>query len=297
MINKVPFLPMKLETAKRYSRPFLPIVPLLIHFFPALDSQLLQLEEETSLTQYISVAITTAMFNLIVSFLTLLLLSFLLLPTTFYTMAQYIIIGAIMFSMFSFLQVIYYPRLLLSRKSKALNRDLLFALRHILIQLNSGVPLYESMISVSNAGYDVVSKEFEKTVKEINSGESQTAALEAMLIRTPSKFLRRAIWQISNALKAGSDLVPVLEALVNDFSEEQRVKIQQFGKELSPWALMYLLLTVIFPTMGVALIMILSSFTGAEIRASFMFSLTAVFVIIQFFFIKFIKSKRPSVRL
>ncbi|MBS3060904.1 MAG: type II secretion system F family protein [DPANN group archaeon] len=295
---KLPFLPISIERLERISRVFLGVGKQLEGMFPFLESDLIQLEEDIEAKQYLSIAIIASIYGFVMA----LVLTYLLVTTTLSGSAGqlmiYIPVAGLVLGLVTFLQTVYYPRLLLQKKAKRLNRDLLFALRHILVQLNSGVPLYESMVSVASGDYGVVSEEFGKAIKEITSGGvSQTDALENMIVRTPSTFLRRAVWQISNALKAGSDLVMVMSDLVKDFSEEQRVTIQRFGRELSPWALMYLLLTVVFPSMGVALIIILSSFIGFEVGADFLLSLTGAFIAMQFFFIKFLKSKRPDVRI
>lgn len=202
---------------------------------------------------------------------------------------------ALGFGLFVFLQSALYPHVTLGRKMRALNRDMLFALRHLLIQIRSGVPLYNALVSVSEGGYGIISQEFGRTVKEVNAGVSQVDALENMAMRNPSIYLRRAIWQIVNALRAGSEVAKVLESLVEQFAAEERVNLGRFGREMGPWALMYLLTTIIFPTMGVAMLLILPTITPIQISSTILYFFVLIFAVFQYFFIQLIKSKRPVV--
>ncbi len=202
---------------------------------------------------------------------------------------------ALGFGLFVFLQSLLYPHVTLGRKMRALNKDMLFALRHLLIQIRSGVPLYNALVSVSEGGYGIISQEFGRTVKGINAGVSQVDALENMAMRNPSIYLRRAIWQIVNALRAGSEVAKVLESLVEQFAAEERVNLGRFGREMGPWALMYLLTTIIFPTMGVAMLLILPTITPIQVSGTTLYFFVLIFAVFQYFFIQLIKSKRPVV--
>ena len=287
---------MKLENAKRFGKIFSSLGIYLSGLKPSLKGELAQLEADVTPSQYFSIGILTFFF---VSFLMLLCLGsvvWLLFENQFMDLLWIVIGSSFGMGLFIFIQFIFYPSALLLQKAKQLNKDLLFSLRHLLIQVRSGVPLYNAMVSVSEADYGIVSEEFRQTAKEISGGTSQSEALENMVIRTPSVYLRRVVWQISNALRAGSDLAGVIETLVHEFSEEERVRLQRFSKELSPWALMYLMLTVIFPTMGIAMLLVLTSLAPINVTNEMFVIFAGMFTAFQFFFIKFLKNKRPALR-
>ncbi len=291
-----PFIPMNLRNAKRFSKFLTPIGRNLSRIKPSLDSELVQLEINATPTQYMSMAALAFLLTFIEMFLFLMIVLVLIFESKATDFLLLVFISSTIMAFFIFMQFSFYPQNLLQLKAKKLNRDLLFALRHLLVQVRSGVPLYNAMVSLSQADYGIVSEEFKQTAKEISRGVSQTEALSNMVMRTPSVYLRRVVWQISNALRAGSDLSQVIESLVKQFSEEEKVRLRRFGKELSPWALMYLMFTVIFPTMGIAMLLILTSLAPITITNE-MFALFIVFFSsFQFFFIKFLKNKRPSVR-
>ncbi len=293
---KPPFLPFSFKTAKRISKPFASIGRNLSRLKPSLNSELVQLEVDATPAQYMSMAFMIMVLMFIAMAVLLFLLVFVLFESKALEYLGLVITSAAIIALFSFFQFTFYPQNLLELKAKKLNRDLLFALRHLLIQVRSGVPLYNAMVSLSEADYGIVSKEFRQTAKEISGGVSQSDALSNMLVRTPSIYLRRVVWQMSNAIRAGSDLGQVIQQLVKQFTEEERVKLRRFGKELSPWALMYLMFTVIFPTMGIAMLLILSSLAPITITTQMYALFIIFFTIFQFFFVKFLKNKRPSVR-
>jgi len=170
---------------------------------------------------------------------------------------------------------------------------LLDSLEHILIEIKSGVPLFNAMIGVTE-GYGEVSDEFRIVVKEINAGIPEIKALEKASLRNPSLYFRRSLWQITNAMKAGSDVASALEAIVNNLTQEQIIAIRRYGQELSPFTLMYMLIAVIMPTLGITFLIILSSFAGLKIP-DFLFPLILlVLTIFQYFYMGIIKTKRPA---
>jgi len=179
---------------------------------------------------------------------------------------------------------------------REIEKNFLYALRHMLIQVMGGTPVFNSMVSIAEAGYGEISNEFMRVVREINSGMSMTKALERMALRNPSIYLRRMIWQIVNALRTGTDMGKTLKVIVDQFTAEQRVLLQKFAKELGPWAMMYMMVTVIFPTLGMTLFLIISSLSSLQLNETMLVSFVLMSVVIQYFFIQFLKTKRPVMR-
>ena len=134
-----------------------------------------------------------------------------------------------------------------------------------------------------------------KIVKDINAGKSQIESLNNASKRNPSLYFRRAMWQIVNALKAGSDIANTLEVITNDLSNDQLNQIKSYGQELNPWTMMYMIVGVIAPSLGVTFIIILSSFSGLQIPDILFPLIIFGLLMFQVFFIGFIKSKRPAI--
>ena len=200
-------------------------------------------------------------------------------------------IGSI-FSIFVFFYLLRYPKLVAIRRMKKLETDLLNALEHILIEIKSGVPLFNSILSVSE-GYGEISDEFKTVVMEINAGLSVIKAFEKASLRNPSLHFRRAIWQLTNSMKAGGDVASTLEAIVDGLTQDQLIRIRKYGQELGPYTLMYMLIAVIMPTLGITFLIILSSFSGIQVPQMIFPLIILVLSVFQYFYMGIIKTKRP----
>ena len=130
-----------------------------------------------------------------------------------------------------------YPKIASKQLAGLIEQDLLFALRTMLIQISSGTSLFETIKSISKSNYGQVSKEFELVVKDINSGMSETKALERLAFKTKSEVLKKTIWQIITTLKSGGSLTNALHAQVDSFVEQQRESIKRYSAELNLWTL------------------------------------------------------------
>lgn len=205
------------------------------------------------------------------------------------------LIGLVL-ALFVFLQQINYPKLLANKRIRGLERNLLPALQDIMIQINAGVPLFNVLVSISKNDYGDLSTEFERVVREINAGEPEVDALERMVTKNPSLFFRRAIWQLVNGMKEGSDIGSVLHEIIGALTSEQTIQIQNYGSRLNPLAMFYMLIVVVGPALGITFITVMSSFVGLSALAT-KFVLWGVFGMVLFFqimFIGLIKSKRPN---
>jgi flagellar protein FlaJ len=170
-------------------------------------------------------------------------------------------------------------------------------MRHLLIQIRSGVSLFDAMVSITKADYGLVSEEFNKCVKSIATGTDEIVALEQMTFKNPSMYFRRVIWQLTNSMRSGVDIGDTLSRLVVNLSEEQKVLVRKYGSQLSPLALMYMMLAVVMPTLGISFLLIFSSFTGIVISEFTFYFIIIVLAIFQFMFIGIVKNRRPVVEI
>ena len=204
--------------------------------------------------------------------------------------------AGILLSGMLFLLQVNYPKVVAHKRIRKLDADLLAALRAIMIQINSGVPLFEAMVIISKQQFGEISSEFRKVVTQINSGVPQIEALETITLKNPSPYFRRTLWQIINAMKEGAASTEVMANVISNLTKEQIIQIEKYGAQLSPMAMFYMMGAVIMPVLGITLFIVLASFIQLD---SFMmkllfFSLLAVVVFFQFMFSGVIKSKRPS---
>ena len=168
------------------------------NLFPSLELDLKQAEVDLPPKEYLSICIMASL--IFFCFIGLVLIS-VLIVIGIEKGFLFGILTCMFLTFFVFLQQISYPKIYVHKKIRNIERNLLPALQNIMIQLNSGVPLFSILVNISKGDYGKISKEFSRAVKEINAGASQTEALEKIAAVNPSLFFRRAIWQLINGMK------------------------------------------------------------------------------------------------
>ncbi len=256
MVKIIPFAPMPTQALKALTLPFKRFSANTGKIFPNLKNELEQSELGFDEREYGAIMIFlvlfyTAFFSCMVS----LLLS----RITPDFLALGIGIGLVMGLMMLF-QAIMYPKILVRKKVRDLEKSLVFALRAILVQLKSGVGLFDSMTMVAKGDYGAISVEFKKAIDAINTGTPEQDALQDMSDRNPSPYLRKSLWQIVNGMNAGADISDILAETVSSMIREQRLAINSYGSQLRVLSLMYMMIGVIMPALGVTLLIILFTF-------------------------------------
>ena len=166
---------------------------------------------------------------------------------------------AFLFSGFVYFSQIVYPKIYLARKQKDIEKNLLPALNDMLVQLSSGIPLFNILTNISDANYGFLSLEFKDAVKKINAGEAEANVLDNLGKKNPSIFFRRTLWQISNGMKAGSDMTQIIRDNIENLNEEQLIQIQTYGSRLNPLVVLYMLISVIVPALSITFLTIITS--------------------------------------
>ncbi len=264
-----------------------------INLFPGIIVRLKQAEIKTEPEIYIGKTIISSIFVLITTLALLLSLNIILkFPQNFF-----LFIFLIPIALFSivFFYNISYPKLIISRRVGTIEGDLLFFLRHLLVEVRAGVSLYDAFLSISEGSHGAISKEFKEVTKKISVGVSETKALEEVMLRNPSTNFRRVLWQIENAIESGTDMGNVLEELVKEFSAEHRTAIKTYGAQLNAFALVYMIFAIIAPSIGVSFLIILSFFSGFPINSGILILVLILVVVFQFMFLGIVKTKRPKV--
>ncbi len=236
--------------------------------------------------------------SLVIVIFYFLFFGFLFLVMTFRLLSQFnLVIPLVVSGIFSALvlvQLITFPIIRVTKKVRDLDRNLVFALRTILVQLRSGVSLFDSMKVVAEGNYGTVSKEFKRAVDQISTGTIQEIALERIAEYNPSIFFRRAIWQIVNGMRAGADITVVLGESVDTLTEAQSIQIRNYESQMKVLSLVYMMLGVIVPALGITFLIVLSSFPQIQITELYFWILLIGVGIAQFMYMGIVKSKRPT---
>ncbi len=293
MIIKVPFSLLPANKLRQQARIFLPLSQKLKKILPLLKLQLRFSQMDIEAREYLAMCILATL----ISFVFISILLGIIIGVAVESKLSILIAPLIsmIISIAIFLQQINYPKFLAHKRISGLEKNLLPALQDIMIQINSGVPLFNVLVSISKNDYGELSKEFSKVVREINAGEPEVDALEKMVTKNPSLFFRRAIWQLVNGMKEGSDIGLVLREIITSLTSEQTIQIQNYGARLNPLAMFYMLFVVVAPSLGITFITILSSFIGlGELATKFvLWGIYAMVMFFQLMFIGLIKLRRP----
>jgi len=137
----------------------------------------------------------------------------------------------------NYIQLVSYPQAIVNKRVKDLEKNLLFALRTILVQIRSGIPIFDTFVSIASGNYGQISEEFRRVIDKARSGKPVLDSLEELAVRNPSMYFRRAIWQMVNAMRSGSDIGENLECVINALAKEQMVQIKEYQSTLNPLAM------------------------------------------------------------
>jgi len=205
--------------------------------------------------------------------------------------------AAVIFVVFIPLFFYYYihiPDVYIYKRRKAIEYDIVFATKHIIIGLSSGMPLFDTLMGVSK-GYGEVSKEFRQIVERVTLGEPITHVLRDTAEKSPSPAFKRILIQIANAVISGADIAESLDAVITQISKEQMLKVKEYGQKMNPIIMFYLIVAVIFPTLGMTFIMILFSFIskGVTFPLYYLILVSIGIGLLQFLFLAYVESSRP----
>lgn len=291
---RLPFSFLPPPFLEKVSHNFMGMSKKIMTFFPDLKTDIKHAQLKIDPYQYLGMCLLSNLF--LFGFMILIFSAFIYkaLPEENYLLFS--VIAAFFVTLFALLQQVLYPKLISSRRVRGVEKHLMSALQNMVVQMNSGVPLFDSISNISNSNYGELSVEFKKAVRMINSGEDFEKALEKVAENNPSLYFRRVIWQMLNGLKAGGDITRVIEGIIKSIAEEQILQIQKYGSQLNPIAMFYMLVAVIMPSLGITFIIVLSSFISIpEGLTKLIFGmLFAVVFFFQIIFLGLIKSKRPN---
>lgn len=177
---------------------------------------------------------------------------------------------------------------------KEIEKDILFAARDMVISMRSGMPLFNSITSVST-GYGAASLEFAKIVELVQLGAPIEQAIDDVSERSKSKTFKRLALQATVSLKAGADIVGALQGVVDEVMQERVIELRRYGQRLNALAMFYMLFGVIFPSMGIAVMAILTTFVNLFTvdENTLIFALVGIFFL-QVIFLNIMRSSRPT---
>ncbi len=203
-------------------------------------------------------------------------------------------IGFLLFFMM-FMLYLFYPGIIRKKIASRESKDLLFALREIVMSVESGVPLFDAMKNVSLANYGYVSYDFARVVRKIESGIFERDAVLDLAIQSQNEYLRRAAWQMVNALETGSKVGHALSSIILVLEKQINREIKNYSSTLNFIMLIYILVAAAIPSLGVTFLVLLSSFGGAGVDSLTVFGILGVSFFTQGIMLGYVNATRPAI--
>lgn len=296
----IPYFPMKFETAVSFARPLRSMAPGLLSMRRDFKRDLEEADMHVDTTDYASVAALCGILYLVVLLAVFVSFSMnpdleLWFPDSAETLKSVLISAPFIISLVMMTQVMNFPSMKARRKAKNVESNLLYALRHMTVQVRSGATLFEAMKSVAFSDYGAISSDMDVAVKQVASGFPMANAIDSLAMRNRSKNYKKILWQLENAIRTGSDIGQVLMSMSENYFEDQKIAIQKFGKEMNTITMVFLITTVIFPVMGVIVLVLTALIPVQSIPSSFLFIFLFIVAFVQMMIIGYIKEKRPPV--
>ncbi|MBU0980192.1 MAG: type II secretion system F family protein [Nanoarchaeota archaeon] len=196
----------------------------------------------------------------------------------------------------SFAFFVQSPKVIIRKRKREIEKDVLFAGHYILTKIQSGVPLLNAMIDASKSP-GVASKYFREIVSEINTGMPIEKALEKTRDYTASEKFKLILSELVTSLKTGSDITFSLSNVLDQINNDQRMEIKEYGKKLNALIMIYMVLAVAVPSLGMTMFIVIASFMAFELSPIFIIFILVVLFFVQFMFLTLFKSIRPMVNL
>jgi archaeal flagellar protein FlaJ len=200
------------------------------------------------------------------------------------------------FAIIFFTYFIRYVDMKILKLEKQINEEIIFAGRFLIIEVESGVPVFNAFLNISQ-NYKIVGRYFGEVVEKVEMGTGLEDALNESIETCPSPNLRKIMWQVLNSLRTGSDIGKSLNVAIDQMVREQQISVQEYGRKLSPLAMFYMMAAIIVPSLGMTMVVIMATFIGLKLSLGVLLSIAGGIGFIQFMFLATIRSQRPPIGL
>ena len=262
-----------------------------VKYFPNLETNLIIAGVAIQPSKYIEKSIITSIINSVFG----LIIAFFLIRAK----EGSLLVLFPLFFMFLFIFIylnFFKLKIIIRKKKKAIDNEVVYAGRYMLLKIHSGRPLLNALIDQSQS-YGVAADYMKGIVNDVNSGSTIEASLQKAMKYTPSDKLRKVLFYINNALKYGVDVSDSLEWALNEIVEEDILEIRRYGKKMNSLMIFYMLLAVVMPSLGITIFIVITGFLNISINLVRLLVLNVIILGIQLLFLGIIKNIRPTIDL
>lgn len=275
---------------KEKKKPSLFTIELVRKYFPKLKDKLHKSRSKHSPEEFLK---KSFMFALQFS----VLLTFVIGIFVFRTGKYYFIIPTafVLLAVFFFWFYHRIPDVTIMRLRREVDRELLYLARHILIAIDSGETLVNTLSKVAIPSYKEAGMMFEEIVDDIKLGMSVDQALQRGIDRSPSDNLTKILLEMHNSLRIGTDVSNAMQRFIKELTEEGEINIKKYSKKMNSLTLFYLVVGVVMPSIGIAMATIMSSLINLQISSNDLLIVVFFLALLQAMFLSIYKNQRKSV--
>lgn len=192
--------------------------------------------------------------------------------------------------------IFYFPKIKRQNDYSSFSKELPYALRQMATELKSGKSLFDSIGSIVDSDYGIVSLEFSRLLEEIKYGESTENAFLNLEKRVDSKALSRVIHEILTSLRLGSNLSSSLAIIADDVNFDIRMKLKEYSEKLNAFIMIYTFLAILAPVILLTILLASSVIIGDLVPGDLVLVLYSVFFPMIIVFLGFaIKKLEPKI--
>ena len=293
-IKRIPMMILPLTACQGVGARFRGIGVKILSFYPSVKYDLHTIGINYPPENYCAVSFFSAtIWGMIVAFFLALIFSRISFIPVEFRLAMLLLLSLMTFLFFLVLHL-FYPRMIAKSIAQRIDRELIFAMRDLLIQISSGVPLFNAMDNVGNSNYGYVSREFSIISTHVKGGASLLDEVEAMAVRTQSEYLKKTSWQMATAIRSGANVTATIKGVVKMLVDYQFTLTKSFNAELNFIVLVYLMVSAVLPTIGTTVLVIFSVFGMIGVTPEVFDLLVAMSFFGQAAVIGYVKIKRPN---
>ena len=292
-ITRIPLMFFPLSTAPRFGPRFRGLGIRLFGFYPSLRYDLRNIGLTAQPEHYCVIAFFSALiWAITISIFVAVVMAITDVPLAVKVIVPFL--GMTVITMLFTVIFFIYPGTIAKSIGAQIDRELIFAMRDMLIQISSGVPLFTVIENISNSSYENVGPEFRILVTKVKGGSPLLDELENMAIRTQSEYLKKTSWQLVTSIRAGANLSSTIKSIVKTLVDYQFSLSKSFNAELNFIILIYLLVSAVLPTIGTTVMVIFSVFGLFGVSPELLTGVVCFGFVAQMGIIFYVKTKRPN---
>lgn len=198
------------------------------------------------------------------------------------------------FFVFFFYYFFNIPQFYVLKAEKVIESEIVSAIRFLVMEIKSERSLYSAMENTSK-NFSLTGIYFDEIINGVKLGKTLERAINEAVEVCPSPHLRQVYWQLLNSIQTGADITDSLENLLEDIVEKQKIRVEEYGRELNALALFYMMISIIIPTIGLTIVTAVLTFIGVVISLPLLISIWLAISIVQYLFLIMSSYRRPAV--